>query len=47
MNEARRTKSAGGEGRQERLRALAAVDEVLREPAVEELLTRYKQLHGN
>jgi len=32
---------AGRDGRQERLRSLAAVDEVLREPAAEELLVRY------
>ena len=33
--------AAGGDDRQARLRALAAVDEVLREPAAEELLERY------
>ena len=41
MSESKRKKDAGGDGRQERLRSLAAVDEVLREPAVEELLGRY------
>jgi L-seryl-tRNA(Ser) seleniumtransferase len=32
---------AGGDGRQAQLRALAAVDEVMREPAAQELLERY------
>jgi L-seryl-tRNA(Ser) seleniumtransferase len=37
----RRKQDVEGDGRQARLRSLAAVDEVLREPAVEELLERY------
>ena len=44
MSESRAKKDAAkdaGDGRQARLRSLAAVDEVLREPAVEELLARY------
>ena len=41
MSETRRKKDAGQDGRTERLRSLAAVDEVLREPAVEDLLERY------
>ena len=41
MSGTRRKTDAGEDGRRERLRALAAVDEVLREPAVEELLARY------
>ena len=41
MSESKRAKEAAKDGRQERLRSLAAVDEVLREPAVEELLARY------
>ena len=41
MSESKRKKDAGGDGSQERLRSLAAVDEVLREPAVEQLLARY------
>ena len=41
MSETRRKKDAGQDGRTERLRSLAAVDEVLREPAVEDLLARY------
>jgi L-seryl-tRNA(Ser) seleniumtransferase len=40
VSEARRKKGEAGGGR-ERLRSLAAVDEVLREPAVEALLERY------
>jgi len=41
MSESKRAEEAAKDGRQERLRSLAAVDEVLREPAVEELLARY------
>ena len=44
MTESKRKKGAedGAEdGRQTRLRSLAAVDEVLREPAVEDLIARY------
>ena len=41
MSESKRAKETAKDGRQERLRSLAAVDEVLREPAVEELLARY------
>ena len=49
MSEAKRKKDEGkaggdaGDGRRERLRALVAVDEVLREPAAEELLARYSR----
>ena len=41
MSETRRKKDEGGKDRQTRLRSLAAVDEVLREPGVEDLLGRY------
>ncbi len=41
MSETRRKKDDGGEGSRARLRSLAAVDEVLREPGVEGLLGRY------
>ncbi len=41
MSETRRKKDEEGGDRQKRLRSLAAVDEVLREPAVEDLLGRY------
>ena len=41
MSETRRRKDEEGGDRQKRLRTLAAVDEVLREPAVEDLLGRY------
>ena len=41
MSETRRRKDEEGGDRQKRLRSLAAVDEVLREPAVEDLLGRY------
>ena len=41
MSETKRKKGEDGDGRQARLRSLAAVDEVLREPAVQGLLGRY------
>jgi len=41
VSETRRNEGAEGDGRQARLRSLAAVDEVLREPAAEALLERY------
>ena len=41
MSETRREKDGEGKDRQKRLRSLAAVDEVLREPGVEDLLGRY------
>jgi len=41
VSETRRRKDEEGGDRQKRLRSLAAVDEVLREPAVEDLLGRY------
>ena len=47
MSESKRKKGAGdgagdaADGRQAQLRSLAAVDEVLREPAAEDLLARY------
>ncbi len=44
MSETKRNKGAGDgadDGRQARLRSLAAVDEVLREPGAEQLLARY------
>ncbi len=41
MSETRRKKDEEGGDRQKRLRSLAAVDEVLREPGVEDLLGRY------
>ena len=41
MSETGRRKDEQGGDRQKRLRSLAAVDEVLREPAVEDLLGRY------
>jgi len=41
VSETKRKKGEDGDGRQARLRSLAAVDEVLREPAVQGLLGRY------
>ncbi len=41
MSDTKRKKGEEGDGRQTRLRSLAAVDEVLREPAAQELLGRY------